>query len=434
MSFSSKIDPGSRLIVTVLLTALRCGAVMFGTVSTAAAHGEEGREEVGSASRGGAAAALPLEEDADVRLEILPGSPPSWCMRYEAGGVLRRPLNDKALATCLDRCIEREIASRTTHCLLAKNQISTLPATIGAFTGLNTLDLSGNGLREVPAVIAQLTQMRDLNLSGNQISTLPEEIGGLTHLRNLDLSNNHLTDLPSFTRLRALTRCRLTRNALTRWPEGLEHCTALEYLEVGHNRLSALPRLHCPRLNGINLTENPCVQGTPTTPLLPTQCIVPPHTENAHLDICLGVRPVACFLLPGSRPYTTRIHLYDRTVMPREEPLPWVLSEACAALGWRKHPETLVIPKGVESVICTLNARAEPPRIEGRVLEGLKGRALMTALKSGLVTRVYTCEPTHVPEGQIVHKLYGCWICVPETRVRVASNGAASEDEAGPAR
>ena len=72
-----------------------------------------------------------------------------------------------------------------------------VPAEVGALTGLTLLDLNTNSITSVPAELAALTGLAQLILADNAITSLPSNIGALTGLETLFLFNNQLTGVPT---------------------------------------------------------------------------------------------------------------------------------------------------------------------------------------------------------------------------------------------
>ncbi|KAK7490203.1 hypothetical protein BaRGS_00018548 [Batillaria attramentaria] len=75
--------------------------------------------------------------------------------------------------------------------------ITTLPACIGKFTNIWSLDLSHNSLSDLPWVIVYLRKLTELNLSNNKFTSIPPIIGHLTTLETLVLKDNDLRYLPT---------------------------------------------------------------------------------------------------------------------------------------------------------------------------------------------------------------------------------------------
>lgn len=126
---------------------------------------------------------------------------------------------------------------------LSKQQLSTLPNTIGQLTTLSSLDLHYNRLASFPVSIAQLTRLTKLDLHDNQLASLPESIGQLASLTSLNLWDNQLASLPaSIGQLTQLASLNLGKNKFTSVPESLGQHTQLEWLNLGKNQLTSLPR------------------------------------------------------------------------------------------------------------------------------------------------------------------------------------------------
>ncbi len=80
---------------------------------------------------------------------------------------------------------------------LSNRNLTAVPISIFNQTGLETLNLSHNGLTgALPAEIRHLSSLRTLNASYNRMTGVPAEIGQLQNLEYLDLSYNQLTGLP----------------------------------------------------------------------------------------------------------------------------------------------------------------------------------------------------------------------------------------------
>ena len=125
---------------------------------------------------------------------------------------------------------------------LYRNQLTSLPTSIGNLRELRVLDLSHNRLAELPESIGNLRELRKLELRFNQLTVLPPEIGNLRSLRTLDLYHNQLTSLPtSIGNLESLERLDLRFNQLTSLPDSIGNLTSLEILTLGSNQLTSLP-------------------------------------------------------------------------------------------------------------------------------------------------------------------------------------------------
>ena len=104
------------------------------------------------------------------------------------------PLNDETFSQALDR---HQNPYHVVSLVLNQGHISKLPANIGRYRGLLTLNLSDNYLEEIPWSIVYLKNLQNLDLSQNLLCELPRVIGHLPNLLTLDLSSNYLTSLPT---------------------------------------------------------------------------------------------------------------------------------------------------------------------------------------------------------------------------------------------
>jgi hypothetical protein len=143
---------------------------------------------------------------------------------------------------------------------LDNNQLTSLPAEIGALTGLTELGLSRNRLTSLPAEIGALTGLTHLSLIDNQLTLLPAEIGALTGLTWLGLNGNQLTSLPAeIGALTGLTQLGLSRNRLTSLPAAIGALTGLTWLGLNGNQLTSLPATlgEIPANANVDVRDNP---------------------------------------------------------------------------------------------------------------------------------------------------------------------------------
>ena len=126
---------------------------------------------------------------------------------------------------------------------LSRNDIASLPASIGDLTALKTLHLEDNKIVTLPDSIGRLTALKTLNLSYNDIVSLPASIGGLTALETLSVTTNVLTSLPeSIGSLRSLTTLNVNDNRIPILPDTIGQLTDLKELDLSYNNLTTLPR------------------------------------------------------------------------------------------------------------------------------------------------------------------------------------------------
>ncbi|XP_056132923.1 leucine-rich repeat-containing protein 39 [Lampris incognitus] len=124
-----------------------------------------------------------------------------------------------------------------------RSGLQNIPDFISSFDSLLVLDLSRNAITEIPRQIGKLRQLRELLVSYNRLKTIPEELGCCENLEKLELAmNRNLSDLPIQLRnLRKLHHLDLSMNQFTDIPDCVVSMPALEWLDMGGNRLQCLP-------------------------------------------------------------------------------------------------------------------------------------------------------------------------------------------------
>jgi hypothetical protein len=133
------------------------------------------------------------------------------------------------------------------HLQMPLASMTVVPESVGKFTALLTLDLSGcKKLAALPESVCNLGALRTLNLFNcENLTALPESVGNLGALHTLDLSHcSSLTALPeSVGNLGALQTLNLSRcKKLTTLPESVGNLGALHTLNLsGCPNLKTLP-------------------------------------------------------------------------------------------------------------------------------------------------------------------------------------------------
>ncbi|AIR90838.1 NEL-type E3 ubiquitin ligase domain-containing protein [Pseudomonas cremoricolorata] len=118
------------------------------------------------------------------------------------------------------------------------------PQFLRSFSGLRTLELSGNALTRLPLGIERLSRLRDLALENNLIALDAEQVGHLAaceQLRTLNLAGNPLARAPSLARMSHLRTLNLRNTQLPSLPDGLLDHGELLIADVRGNAIRTLP-------------------------------------------------------------------------------------------------------------------------------------------------------------------------------------------------
>jgi len=119
----------------------------------------------------------------------------------------------------------------------------------------NFLWLKGCGLETLPP-----EDLEFLLLEDNRLTHIPEDIVRIKNLKRINISRNLLTEFPaSLLKLSQLSEIDLRHNQIERISDtGVLGDLALEYLDMGNNRLQEIPRFvfAAPRLRVAIFTEN----------------------------------------------------------------------------------------------------------------------------------------------------------------------------------
>lgn len=151
----------------------------------------------------------------------------------------------------------------------------------GISPDMESLILSGWGLKTFPLKILKLSQLKELNLCINEIEELPVDFRNLNQLEKLILHSNFLKELPddifeNFTSLKILN---LTNNQMNRLPTSICNLVSLEELNVSYNHLETLSNIKfegLKKLKRLNLSNNRLSEISPQMSNL---------TELTHLDL-----------------------------------------------------------------------------------------------------------------------------------------------------
>jgi hypothetical protein len=139
--------------------------------------------------------------------------------------------------------------------LIARNnslEVESIPKDFGLLRSLMVLNLSGNNLAEIPMQFTELLDLKCLYLGANRISNVPKEVRNLQRLEILYLGGNALQSIPSEVGLmQSLVSLVLCDNRLESLPSSLVSLANLQSLSLHNNRISTLP----PEIIRLNLVE-----------------------------------------------------------------------------------------------------------------------------------------------------------------------------------
>lgn len=134
--------------------------------------------------------------------------------------------------------------------------LQVVPEQLRQCTRLRHLDLSGNAISYLPDWLPKLPCLETLILRKNLIKNLRQDWSGFRSLRKLELSNNHLTSIRGTQLPESLQELNLSNNRLQTLAVSV-FPPALRRLDVSHNSLRVLPDLRaCPELYWLQAYHN----------------------------------------------------------------------------------------------------------------------------------------------------------------------------------
>ncbi|KAI4819997.1 hypothetical protein KUCAC02_027995 [Chaenocephalus aceratus] len=118
------------------------------------------------------------------------------------------------------------------------------PRELQWMTYLKEWHIPQNTIAELPPEIGKLTGLRELNVSYNRLSQVPPELGDCENLKRLELTGNHnLSELPfELSSLKQLLHLDIAENCFRSIPICALRMSALQLLDLSHNRLGDLPQ------------------------------------------------------------------------------------------------------------------------------------------------------------------------------------------------
>ncbi|GMH60441.1 hypothetical protein TrLO_g3824 [Triparma laevis f. longispina] len=150
-----------------------------------------------------------------------------------------------------------DLGSTLTDLDISNNRLTRISPDMGELGGLRKLNISFNKILELPAELEDLTLLTHLDISHNVLRTYPPTLYKLP-LIYWDVSYNQLTSIP--VEIGNLQLLRETKewevgigivstlvhygagyNRLEVWPEQLDRCKELEFLDLSHNYIKEIP-------------------------------------------------------------------------------------------------------------------------------------------------------------------------------------------------
>ncbi|XP_040278764.1 leucine-rich repeat-containing protein 58 [Bufo bufo] len=144
--------------------------------------------------------------------------------------------------------------------LLPHNRLLLLPPAVAAFSQLQLLDVSNNGLAHLGDELLALGRLRTLLAKNNRLDaeSLPKELAAL-RLEVVNFSGNLFEELPGqLLHMPSLKTLSMGGNRLKSIPAEIENITSLEFLYLGGNLISYIPPelANLPHLSYLVLCDN----------------------------------------------------------------------------------------------------------------------------------------------------------------------------------
>ena len=139
------------------------------------------------------------------------------------------------------------------------NNLRTLPETVGLLTRLQHINLQNNRLKDLPREMGSWILLEQLNVTSNDIISLPKSCGHCHLLKKLELGYNKIEYIPdTVSTLTHLEIFNVNSNLLNRLTSGIGKCHNLLELDLGSNtNLKCLPREigNCGKLKKLNISS-----------------------------------------------------------------------------------------------------------------------------------------------------------------------------------
>lgn len=120
--------------------------------------------------------------------------------------------------------------------ILADNKFKRIPDSIGQLASLTELDFRFNPLGCIGTEISVLTNLKSLNLMGTELKSFTKEVGCFPSLEGLFLDKNKIEIFPdNIINFPSLTQLTLYQNNLTYLPPELSQHKKLKLLDISNN-------------------------------------------------------------------------------------------------------------------------------------------------------------------------------------------------------
>jgi Leucine-rich repeat (LRR) protein len=200
---------------------------------------------------------LKKELDTWVQSRVTAESSPAVAGRIPGG-------RERQIASNLKRCWRRQsgstlsidstvelptLSARFEHVetlALTGTGVRNLDAFLKGFTALKTLKLEGmSGLSELPATVGDMQGLTHLSLRGSRVrwnEHTTAVLGKLTALETLDVLKNPLGIAPDFSTMTRLKNINLSGTGIDQWPLGMGNLPDLQTLDLRENHLTEVPQ------------------------------------------------------------------------------------------------------------------------------------------------------------------------------------------------
>ncbi|XP_055498351.1 leucine-rich repeat-containing protein 39 isoform X2 [Leucoraja erinacea] len=159
-----------------------------------------------------------------------------------------------------ERSLEGQL-TKLQELYVSYNRLQQIPHELAGCKNLEKLDLAVNrDLCDLPEQLSQLQRLYHLDLSMNRFTCIPLAVTNMPALEWLDMGSNKLQELPDdMARMEKLHTIWLQRNGITHLPETISKLKNLSTLVLTSNKLQKIPVCMEEMINlrFVNLRDNP---------------------------------------------------------------------------------------------------------------------------------------------------------------------------------